>query len=117
MQEPFYRRLHGYAAGFHIGHMVSSVTWIAFAAWLLLRRPGQSGDYTTSRGAGLVVAVVAVGKLVHIDMTLLGGAWRAAAFILFSLLITAAAILGARRNTPRPGPAGAPAPMRATGSR
>lgn len=117
VQEPFYRGLHGYAAGFHIGHMVSSVTWIAFGAWLLLRRPGQSGDYTTSRVAGLVVAVVAVGKLVHIDMTLLGGAWRAAAFILFSLLITAAAILGARRNTPRPGPGGAPAPMRAKGSR
>lgn len=84
--------------GFYNGHMIVSISWMAAASWLLLKRPGAM-DTKTLRTTGLVMAIVATGKLVFFDMAALGGIPRVLTFIVCGLLLIAVAIKGAQRKT------------------
>ena len=90
--------LHGADFGFLLGHMTVSITWMAIAAWLLLRRtdPARSKPMRT---AGLVLASVATFKLVLFDMASLSGIPRVLTFTVCGLLLIAVAVIGAQRNS------------------
>ena len=115
--QPFSSRdrssLTGADIGFLIGHMSVSIAVMALASWLLLKRPRpESGSNPKSaRTAGLVLALVATGKLVFFDMASLSGIPRVLAFTVSGLLLIAVAVLGAQRNSgSQPQPAATAAP-------
>lgn len=118
---PRYVASPGAEAGFFTGHMIVSIAWMALASWLLLSRPSRSAggnsavDDKTARIAGLVIAVVATGKLVFFDMASLSGVPRVITFVVCGLLLIAVSVLGAQRKHPegtgRSGPAGEPHPV------
>lgn len=83
--------------GFYNGHMLVSISWMAAASWLLLKRPGTM-DAKTMRTAGLFVAIVATAKLVLFDMAALGGIPRVLTFIVCGLILIAVAIKGAQQQ-------------------
>ncbi|MCZ9292929.1 DUF2339 domain-containing protein [Corynebacterium meitnerae] len=83
--------------GFYNGHMLVSISWMAAASWLLLKRPGTM-DAKTMRTAGLFVAIVATVKLVLFDMAALGGIPRVLTFIVCGLILIAVAIKGAQQQ-------------------
>lgn len=117
---PRYVASPGAEAGFFAGHMIVSITWMALASWLLRRRPGRSTgriravDDKTARIAGLIIAVVATGKLVFFDMVSLRGVPRVITFVVCGLLLIAVSVLGAQRKHPgstgHSGPAEEPHP-------
>lgn len=117
---PRYVTSPGAEAGFFAGHMIVSIAWMALASWLLLRRPGRSTgrsravDTKTARIAGLIIAVVATGKLVFFDMASLSGVPRVITFVVCGLLLIAVSVLGAQRKYPegtgQSGPGGEPQP-------
>ncbi len=89
--------LEGSRLGFYNGHMLVSISWMAAASWLLLKRPGTM-DAKTMRTAGLFVAIVATAKLVLFDMAALGGIPRVLTFIVCGLILIAVAIKGAQEQ-------------------
>ncbi|MEO7586914.1 MAG: hypothetical protein ABIS84_02685 [Arachnia sp.] len=95
--------------GFLIGHTIASLGWMAFAAFLALRK-GSAADLTLAA----VVALGAATKLVLFDMATLSGIARVAAFMGCGAIMVVIAFLRQRRRpatTPRPqGEAHAPAP-------
>nr|VDG63742.1 Predicted membrane protein [Streptococcus thermophilus] len=110
--------LTGADIGFLIGHMSVSIVLMALASWLLLKRPGSASSPSSksTRTAGLILAVVATGKLVFFDMASLSGIPRVLAFTISGLLLIAVAVLGAQRNGTRNGTrpqpaAGTPGPV------
>lgn len=101
----------GYEVGFFVGHMIVSISLMALASWLLIKRPKPGSDSKAARVTGLVFAGVATGKLVLFDMASLSGVPRVIAFVVCGLLLIAVAVLGAQRNSNSngghaPGPSG-----------
>lgn len=101
----------GYEVGFFVGHMIISISLMALASWLLIKRPKPGSDSKAARVTGLVFAGVATGKLVLFDMASLSGVPRVIAFVVCGLLLIAVAVLGAQRNSNSngghaPGPSG-----------
>gem|GEM_PF-3607552 len=88
----------GFQVGFFVGHMIVSISWMALAAWLLVKRPKPGTDPKAARVAGLVIAVCATAKLVLFDMASLSGIPRVITFVVCGLLLIAVAVLGAQRN-------------------
>lgn len=88
----------GYQVGFRVGHMIVSISWMALASWLLLKRPPNGTDGKARRISGLVLALVATAKLVMFDMASLSGIPRVITFVVCGLLLIAVAILGSQRN-------------------
>lgn len=103
---PRYVTSPGAKAGFFAGHMIVSIAWMTLASWLLLRTPGRNAgrnravDDKAARIAGLVIAVVATGKLVFFDMASLSGVPRVITFVVCGLLLIAVSVLGAQRKHP-----------------
>ncbi len=89
----------GFEVGFFVGHMIVSISWMALAAWLLVKRPKPGTDPKAARVAGLVIAVCATAKLVLFDMASLSGIPRVITFVVCGLLLIAVAVLGAQRNS------------------
>lgn len=89
----------GFEVGFFVGHMIVSISWMALAAWLLVKRPKPGTDPKAARVAGLVLAVCATAKLVLFDMASLSGIPRVITFVVCGLLLIAVAVLGAQRNS------------------
>lgn len=75
--------------GFTVGHAVATVTWMAAAAWLLLRGLERSRDADLTLRTGLVLAGISVAKLFLYDLAALSGLVRSAAFIVVGLLLLA----------------------------
>ena len=82
---------------FYIGHMIVSISWMALASWLLVKRSSRK-DSRTERTAGLIIAIVATAKLVIFDMAALDGVPRVLTFIVSGLLLIAVAAKGAQRK-------------------
>lgn len=89
----------GFQVGFFVGHMIVSISWMALAAWLLVKRPKPGTDPRAARVAGLVIAIGATAKLTLFDMASLSGIPRVITFIVCGLLLIAVAVLGAQRNS------------------
>lgn len=70
------------ATGFLAGHAAATVLWMASAAWLLLGRRGTASDTSSRRTLGVVIAGVAVAKLMLFDLSTLDGFVRVVAFVL-----------------------------------
>lgn len=75
------RALERPAGGFVVGHGLATLLWAAGAAYLLMHGLRRSADATISVRIGLVLAAVAVGKLLLFDLAALDGLVRIAAFI------------------------------------
>lgn len=88
----------GFQVGFFVGHMIVSISWMALAAWLIVKRPRPGADPKAARVAGLVIAICATAKLVLFDMASLSGVPRVITFVVCGLLLIAVAVLGAQRN-------------------
>lgn len=82
--------------GYLIGHALVSILWMVLAAWILLAAPGLSDR--ASLGAGMVLAVAAVVKLVFFDLGTLEGLPRALAFLISGIALLAIAALRTRRR-------------------
>lgn len=82
--------------GFYTGHMIVSISWMAVASWLLLKRPSAM-DTKNLRKAGLLMAIVATLKLVFFDMAAIGGIMRVITFIVCGLILIAVAVRGAQQ--------------------
>lgn len=87
----------GNEVSFYIGHMIVSISWMALASWLLVKRSANK-DAKAERTAGLVIAIVATAKLVLFDMAALSGIPRVLTFIVCGLLLIAVAAKGAQRK-------------------
>lgn len=87
---------NGMWLGYLIGHALVSVLWMVLAAWILLVAPGLSDR--ASLGAGMVLAVAGVVKLVFFDLGTLEGLPRALAFLASGIALLAMASLRARRR-------------------
>ena len=91
----------GNQGAFYIGHMIVSISWMALAAWLLVKRASNRASFTDAksvRTAGLIIAIVATAKLVLFDMAALDGIPRVLTFIVCGLLLIAVAAKGAQRK-------------------
>ncbi|GAB3690743.1 hypothetical protein [Corynebacterium nasicanis] len=88
---------NGMWLGYLIGHALVSVLWMALAAWILLVAPGLSDR--ASLGAGMVLAVAGVVKLVFFDLGTLEGLPRALAFLVSGIALLAMASLRTRRRS------------------
>lgn len=86
--------------GYLIGHALVSVLWMVLAAWILLAARGLSDR--ASLGAGMVLAIAGVIKLVFFDLGTLEGLPRALAFLASGLALLAMASLRTRRRTVEP---------------
>lgn len=82
--------------GYLTGHALVSILWMVLAAWILLAAPGLSDR--VSLGAGMVLAVAGVVKLVFFDLGALEGLPRAAAFLISGIALLAMASLRTRRR-------------------
>ncbi|MDO5512848.1 DUF2339 domain-containing protein [Corynebacterium sp.] len=82
--------------GYLVGHALVSILWMVLAAWILLAAPGLSER--ASLGAGMVLAVAAVIKLVFFDLGTLEGLPRAVAFLVSGIALLAMASLRTRRR-------------------
>ena len=80
-------RLGDVEAGFVAGYASATIAWMAAAAWLLLRGLRHAHDRELSLRMGLVIAGLAVGKLVLFDLASLAGIWRVTAFLVVGLLL------------------------------
>lgn len=89
--------------GFLIGHTVASLGWMAFAAFLALRK-----DSAADVMLAVVVALGAATKLVLFDMQNLSGIARVAAFMGCGAIMVGIAFLRQRRGS-SPGTGGQPA--------
>ena len=93
--------------GFLIGHTLASLGWMAFAAYLALRRQSAT-DLTLA----VVVALGAATKLVLFDMAALSGIARVAAFMGCGAIMVAIAFLRQHRRPAHPhGAPDTPAPQ------
>lgn len=91
----------GHEGAFYVGHMIVSISWMALAAWLLVKRASNRAhnmDAKSERTAGLIIAIVATAKLVLFDMAALDGIPRVLTFIVSGLLLIAVAAKGAQRK-------------------
>ena len=77
--------------GFRIGHALATVTWMAAAAWLLLRGLERSRDADLTLRTGLLLSGISVAKLFLFDFSALSGIVRSVAFIVTGLLLLATA--------------------------
>lgn len=84
--------------GYLVGHAGTSILWMVLAAWILLAARGLSER--ASLGAGMVLAVAGVVKLVFFDLGNLEGLPRAVAFLVCGVALLAMAALRARRKDP-----------------
>ncbi|NLA54839.1 MAG: DUF2339 domain-containing protein [Corynebacterium humireducens] len=84
--------------GYLVGHALVSILWMVLAAWILLAAPGLSDR--GSLGAGMVLAVAGVVKLVFFDLGTLEGLPRAMAFLVSGVALLAMASLRTRRARP-----------------
>ena len=82
--------------GYLTGHALVSILWMVLAAWILLAAPALSDR--ASLGAGMVLAVAAVVKLVFFDLGTLEGLPRALAFLISGIALLAIAALRTRRR-------------------
>ena len=92
--------LRGTATGFLAGHAAATVIWMAAAAWLLMRR--QRGDRLRTRTLGIVIAGLAVAKLVLFDLSTLDGVSRVVAFVVTGAVLLAVGTLYRRSRTSVP---------------
>ncbi|MEI2776678.1 MAG: DUF2339 domain-containing protein [Tetrasphaera sp.] len=74
-------RLGAHAGGFVTGHGLATLLWAAAAAYLLMHGLRRNRDATLSLRMGLVLAAVAVAKLLLFDLAALDGIVRVVAFI------------------------------------
>ena len=86
--------------GYLIGHALVSILWMVLAAWILLAAKGISPR--ASLGAGMVLAIAGVVKLVFFDLGTLEGLPRALAFLISGVALLAMAALRARRGSEDP---------------
>ncbi|GAB2497125.1 membrane protein [Corynebacterium atrinae] len=89
--------------GYLVGHAGTSILWMILAAWILLAARGISER--ASLGAGMVLAIAGVVKLVFFDLGNLEGLPRAVAFLVCGVALLAMAALRARRKDLVKGPA------------
>lgn len=88
--------------GYLVGHALVSILWMVLAAWILLAAPGLTAR--ASLGAGMVLAVAGVVKLVFFDLGTLEGLPRAMAFLVSGIALLAMASLRTRRTHPEKSP-------------
>ncbi|QGU04497.1 DUF2339 domain-containing protein [Corynebacterium comes] len=82
--------------GYLTGHALVSILWMVLAAWILLAARGMSDR--ASLGAGVVLAIAGVVKLVVFDLGTLEGLPRAMAFLVSGVALLAIAALRTRRR-------------------
>ena len=92
--------LRGTATGFLAGHAAATVIWMAAAAWLLMRR--RHGDRLRTRTLGIVIAGLAVAKLLLFDLSTLDGVSRVVAFVVTGAVLLAVGTLYRRSRTSVP---------------
>ncbi|MCT1459398.1 DUF2339 domain-containing protein [Aestuariimicrobium sp. p3-SID1156] len=78
--------------GFVLGHVMATIAWAAVGVWLLLwLRPRSRTPRQISR-LGVVLVLLAVGKLFLFDLQELDGVFRVAAFFVVGLLLVAVGV-------------------------
>lgn len=82
--------------GYLTGHALVSTLWMVLAAWILLAAKGVSAR--ASLGAGVVLAVAGVIKLIFFDLGTLEGLPRAMAFLVSGVALLTIAALRTRRT-------------------
>lgn len=82
--------------GYLTGHALVSILWMVLAAWILLAAKGMSDR--ASLGAGVVLAVAGVVKLIFFDLGTLEGLPRAMAFLVSGVALLTIAALRTRRR-------------------
>lgn len=93
-------RLGNAGTGFVAGHAVATLVWLAAAAWLLVRSLKLRSRRHLS--AGMVLAGLAVAKLMVFDLSTLDGVVRVAAFLLAGAALLTLGTLYARSMRNRP---------------
>ncbi len=83
------RGLDAEQGGFMAGHATATLLWMAGAAYLLMHGLKRVADARVALRAGLVLAGVAVGKLMLFDFSALEGMGRVLAFIGSGMLLLA----------------------------
>lgn len=89
----FGRAFDDVATGFLAGHAAATVLWMASAVWLLLGRRETAADTSSRRTLGVVIAGVAVAKLMLFDLSTLDGFSRVVAFVLTGAALLAVGTL------------------------
>ena len=78
--------------GFVLGHVMATIAWAAVGVWLLLWLRPRSGTPRQISRLGVVLVLLAVGKLFLFDLQELDGVFRVAAFFVVGLLLVAVGV-------------------------